>query len=294
MRVAYGWKPDSDWGTSPLWQANLSEGQNLKNASYHYLISDHLGTPQLAINSTGEQSWKINSDAFGNSELDANNQITMNLRFPGQYYDAETGLSYNYFRDYDAKTGRYIQSDPIGLAGGINTYGYVGGNPLVYSDPTGEIAPAVVAGAGVATAGIRLCVANPACRYLAKEAIRWGIRWGAKSLITPPIFNDRSDDDCRDENVEINDASSHNIIGGAPNPPDPDDQDNGKDKPRNLQKVKDNYLKKKGYDAHELKAEYVGNKDLSKWDLYINKDTKELWIFRKGGTGKGIPTGYYL
>jgi RHS repeat-associated protein len=134
MRVAYGWKPDSDWGTNPLWQANLSEGQTLKNASYHYLISDHLGTPQLAINSTGEQSWKINSDAFGNSELDANNQITMNLRFPGQYYDAETGLSYNCFRDYDAKTGRYIQSDPIGLEGGINTYGYVGGNPLLYLD----------------------------------------------------------------------------------------------------------------------------------------------------------------
>ena len=133
MRVAYGWKPDSDWGTSPLWQANLSEGQTLK-CSYHYLINDHLDTPQLAINSAGEQSWKINSDAFGNSELDANNQITMNLRFLGQYYDAETGLSYNYFRDYDAKTGRYIQSDPIGLAGGINTYGYVGGNPLLYLD----------------------------------------------------------------------------------------------------------------------------------------------------------------
>ena len=115
MQVAYGWAPDSDWGTSPLWQANLNEGQNLKNASYHYLITDHLGTPQLAINSAGEQSWKITSDAFGNSELDANNQITMNLRFPGQYYDEETGLTYNYFRDYDAKTGRYIQNDPIGL-----------------------------------------------------------------------------------------------------------------------------------------------------------------------------------
>ncbi|MCO6565758.1 MAG: hypothetical protein J6581_10015, partial [Apibacter sp.] len=49
--------------------ANLSEGQSLKNASYHYLISDHLGTPQLAINSEGEQSWKINSDAFGNSGM---------------------------------------------------------------------------------------------------------------------------------------------------------------------------------------------------------------------------------
>lgn len=174
MRVAYGWEPDSEWGTSPLWQANLSEGQTLKNASYHYLITDHLGTPQLAINSNGEQSWKINSDAFGNSELDATNQITMNLRFPGQYYDAETGLSYNYFRDYDAKTGRYIENDPIGLASGINTYSYAGANPLVYSDPTGEIVPALIGGAIVAARVgymlLRACAANPMCRNLGKAA----------------------------------------------------------------------------------------------------------------------------
>ena len=137
MQVAYGWLPDSDWGTSPLWQANLNEGQTLKNASYHYLITDHLGNPQLAINSAGKQSWKINSDAFGNSVLNAPNQITINLRFLGQYYDEETGLTYNYFRDYDAKTGMYIYSDFIGLIGEINSYGYEGGNPLLYIDVFG-------------------------------------------------------------------------------------------------------------------------------------------------------------
>ena len=59
------------------------------------------------------------------------------FRLPGQYYDAESGLHYNYFRDYDPTIGRYVESDPIGLAGGWNTYGYVGGNPVGRVDPWG-------------------------------------------------------------------------------------------------------------------------------------------------------------
>lgn len=135
---AYGWEPDTDWGTSPLWVAIPTVDQTLQNASYHYLITDHTGTPQLAVNSNGEQSWKIQSDAFGNSILDEHNQITLNLRFAGQYYDGESGLSYNYQRDYDPRTGRYIEADPIGLAGGLNTFAYAGNNPLGYIDPTGQ------------------------------------------------------------------------------------------------------------------------------------------------------------
>jgi RHS repeat-associated protein len=61
----------------------------------------------------------------------------MNLRFPGQLFDGETGLHYNYFRDYDPSIGRYVESDPIGLAAGPNTYAYAGANPLNASDATG-------------------------------------------------------------------------------------------------------------------------------------------------------------
>jgi RHS repeat-associated protein len=64
-------------------------------------------------------------------------QFTFDLRFPGQQFDKETNLYYNFFRDYDPQTGRYVESDPIGLGGGINTYSYVGANPVSFIDPFG-------------------------------------------------------------------------------------------------------------------------------------------------------------
>ena len=66
-------------------------------------------------------------------------KVKISLRFPGQYYDSESKLHYNHHRDYDPGIGRYIQSDPIGLGGGVNRYGYVLGNPLIGIDPSGLV-----------------------------------------------------------------------------------------------------------------------------------------------------------
>ena len=86
--------------------------------------------------------WRWESDPFGtsvaNQDADGNGVLfSFPLRFPGQYFDTETATHYNYFRDYDPQIGRYVQSDPVGLAGGINTYPYVDGNPLSGTDPLG-------------------------------------------------------------------------------------------------------------------------------------------------------------
>jgi RHS repeat-associated protein len=114
------------------------------STSILYVYADHIDTPRVLAKSTdGTIVWRWDSsDPFGAmapNEDPANVGVsfTYNPRFPGQLFDKETGRYYNYFRDYDPQTGRYIQSDPIGLEGGINTYAYVGGDPVQYFDAPG-------------------------------------------------------------------------------------------------------------------------------------------------------------
>lgn len=109
----------------------------------YYVQADHLNTPKVILNSTNTPVWRWdNSDAFGVGLADEDPdkdtvKFEYNPRFPGQYFDKETNLHYNGFRDYEPRTGRYVQVDPIGIAGGLNVYEYARSNPLSYIDPLG-------------------------------------------------------------------------------------------------------------------------------------------------------------
>ena len=115
------------------------------NQKLHYIEPDHLGTPRAVIDRSRDVAiwtWALQGEAFGNSapnqdpDLDSTNFV-LDMRFPGQRYDAATGLNYNYFRDYDAGSGRYVQSDPIGLEAGVGTFIYTGNSPLKFIDVNG-------------------------------------------------------------------------------------------------------------------------------------------------------------
>jgi RHS repeat-associated protein len=141
----------------------------------HFVHADHLNTPRVVTNEPQQVVWRWeNTEPFGKSppeeDPDGDGQgFAFNLRFPGQYFDGETGLHYNYFRDYDPQTGRYLQSDPIGLSGGPNTYLYVLANPLALSDRKGLM------GGG----------ANPPGRTKPVCEGRWSMKGWKRSAINP-------------------------------------------------------------------------------------------------------------
>ena len=106
-----------------------------ENDAVYYVHNDHLGTPKVLTDGSQKVVWRGDALAFGETEVEG--RVDFGFRFPGQAEDGVSGYFYNYFRDYDASLGRYLQSDPIGLRGGVNTFGYVGGNPLFFIDPYG-------------------------------------------------------------------------------------------------------------------------------------------------------------
>jgi RHS repeat-associated protein len=108
----------------------------IRNEEAYYYHNDHLGTPQALTDSTGKVVWKALYKPFGEIETVVED-VENPFLFPGQYYDKETGIHYNYFRYYNPRIGRYLTPDPIGLEGGINLFVYVASNPINKKDPSG-------------------------------------------------------------------------------------------------------------------------------------------------------------
>jgi RHS repeat-associated protein len=126
-----------------VWLPDPAAGQALPvavsmppvSATPFYVSPDQIGAPHQVTNSVRTSVWSWPHDPFGNGN--PSGSVTYSLRFPGQMANSETSLFNNGFRDYDPSIGRYVQSDPIGLGGGVNTYGYVGQNPVTRGDPLG-------------------------------------------------------------------------------------------------------------------------------------------------------------
>jgi RHS repeat-associated protein len=108
----------------------------LESGRRRYVLSDQRGCPERILDETGAVIWQARIDPYGRAEIEIGAELHQPLRFPGHWYDAETGLHYNRFRYYDPSLGRYLESDPLGLGGGPNVYAYPA-NPLVDVDVLG-------------------------------------------------------------------------------------------------------------------------------------------------------------
>ena len=141
-----GFTRDYIWlGSKPIAQikSRFKADGSIKNQEINYIHTDHLHTPRVATDENQNIVWRWDSDAFGEQKSqrdpDSNGKkVVIRLRFPGQYFDGESKLHYNHYRDYDPRIGRYIQGDPIGLDGGYNLYLYGNSNPINNFDPEGK------------------------------------------------------------------------------------------------------------------------------------------------------------
>jgi RHS repeat-associated protein len=121
-----------------VWMGDRPIAAIYPNGRIVYIVTDHQNKPRRGIDASTQQIvWSWDPDAFGN--VQPLGSVTINLRFPGQYYDQQSGLYYNHNRYYNPKLGRYMEPDPLGLTPGLNPYAYAGSDPVNKTDPTGEI-----------------------------------------------------------------------------------------------------------------------------------------------------------
>ena len=149
----------------------------------YYIRADHIARPVFATNASGAKVWEATYTPFGG--VHTSTGVLPTARFPGQWFQTESGLHQNWMRDYDPTTGRYLEPDPLGLVNGASVYGYVGQSPMRFTDPTGEFIPQAVA-----------CLVNPWCRAAAGAVA---------GLIFGYLFDD---DDCYSVQEGLEDAAT--------------------------------------------------------------------------------------
>ena len=154
FKKVYVYESGSEWSTAPV--------AMIENHRCYFYQNSPLGTPLILFSADGQVVWSATYESYGKAYVDPSSTITNNLRLPGQYLDAETGLHYNYKRFYDPETGRYISEDPTRLVGSLNMYQYARNNPLRYRDTRGESVSTSVSG-GIGIGGVGLGVSVTEC-----------------------------------------------------------------------------------------------------------------------------------
>ena len=180
----------------PTSQGPIPMAAEIDNRLYA-IHTDHLGTPRRLTQANGQAAWQwaytpygdeaptLGAKRFTNETTNPTTGSTgiapvrFNLRYPGQYFDAESGLHYNYFRSYDPRTGRYTQSDPIGLDGGWNRFGYSNQNGLLYTDPYGLFVPLIIPG---------VCAAG-GCEVIGGVLVAGALWWANNNTYIKPPSN---------------------------------------------------------------------------------------------------------
>ncbi|WP_322784560.1 RHS repeat-associated core domain-containing protein [Verminephrobacter aporrectodeae] len=194
ITTQYGLKPGSEFMTELLF-IKTQNGNGTEVFAYYH--DDHLGVPLQATDKMGNVLWVTHYNAFGRAEIvtpesaTSHAKINSNIRLPGQYEDEETGLHYNFHRYYNPDTGRYIQSDLIGLDYGLNRYAYASGSPLYRIDPLGLYA--------IAFPAAGLCLVNPiACGVVVVGGVII-VTWIANLCTKYDTDSDTSREECKDE-----------------------------------------------------------------------------------------------
>ncbi|WP_394848268.1 DUF6531 domain-containing protein [Pendulispora brunnea] len=108
-----------------------------RSGTRYFVFANHLGAPEVIQNDSGDVVWRARYEAYGSAHIEIGSTFHQPLRWPGHYFDAQTGLHYVRFRYYSPELGSFLESDPQGIRGGFNLHGYAAGNPLRHVDVQG-------------------------------------------------------------------------------------------------------------------------------------------------------------